>query len=889
MSDELIASQCCPTFFKATRVDNSCFRIAEAYIAEDTFNGISDADRKFVRFGTDDEGDDLCWEVDRSRSFTGVPAGFTTMTGITPATDIVDSADKILLESATQDSAIYVIVAACRKSDWDVILKGGSGADYLVNDATKAANFRKRYGSSSIDGGGLNQTCLAPKQQFFAFDIRSTTTIDGSATHANNFDDTPAGNASPIAVGKFIKVTANLVDSSGSAASVYKDTVGNNSEESSTNASSVTNEIFKVIDIKRQTRPGASNSATYMKSISAFFADGSTITVLPDTCTDCLQAYLQTEGQAHENKTLGDIIPFDSGSYLGLFNSSPTLWPCRVNIERTYDPDMSGARVGGFERQKIRGREDFLSTTTPTYTRTNCNDPSENGTQLPVKSFDHGYDTDSFSNLPFTKNIFEAHRNDPNAEIATVKVSAEYTKNLRMARSNALDSKACGNSIHVQSLGSGDFATNFDYILNSVTVTTTYTTPSFTGDVPEAVIFPSLAQSNSVESTAIIPGWKDTQPENCGGTTSSCNFFEPGYILNPDVSARPVVEGEFLSGGTPTIGYNQKAKVYKGRIAMRTPTKGLIPMLRYAQFYCNPRPDGPDYQNNTIIDSIINEDLPRMNNTIDLVVPLAPQLEIAAGFNVNGFRVSEKLTSEDRGRTDVVDEPGGSGKCYPDKSHQSKITFGDANTTGTAITGLPFYMTTYAIGTGDSYLYQDGDHTLIVNTTIRNNIEANLTCDDDDEKTKRVRCDGLGICDAGVNEPITNCRQIHSLVSPHFMAHFIANNKYTKFDGTTTGIDFTNTNFLYQGNGQHYLDGALSGDAYEYVNTSGGPATSTGLGNQVGIDSEWSTVYIEAQDPFARGCTGCMRTVFNDDNYALITETIRSDTLLTENSNPHTI
>lgn len=302
-----------------------------------------------------------------------------------------------------------------------------------------------------------------------------------------------------------------------------------------------------------------------------------------------------------------------------------------------------------------------------------------------------------------------------------------------MARSNALDSKACGNSIHVQSLGSGDFATNFDYILNSVTVTTTYTTPSFTGDVPEAVIFPSLAQSNSVESTAIIPGWKDTQPENCGGTTSSCNFFEPGYILNPDVSARPVVEGEFLSGGTPTIGYNQKAKVYKGRIAMRTPTKGLIPMLRYAQFYCNPRPDGPDYQNNTIIDSIINEDLPRMNNTIDLVVPLAPQLEIAAGFNVNGFRVSEKLTSEDRGRTDVVDEPGGSGKCYPDKSHQSKITFGDANTTGTSITGLPFYMTTYAIGTGDSYLYQDGDHTLIVNTTIRNNIEANLTCDDDDE------------------------------------------------------------------------------------------------------------------------------------------------------------
>ena len=95
MTDELIAQQCCPTFFKATRVDNSCFRQAEAYIATDVFTSISDADRKFVRFGTDNNGRDLCWEVDRTFEFNSVPNGATIITGLTAADDIKNSADKI--------------------------------------------------------------------------------------------------------------------------------------------------------------------------------------------------------------------------------------------------------------------------------------------------------------------------------------------------------------------------------------------------------------------------------------------------------------------------------------------------------------------------------------------------------------------------------------------------------------------------------------------------------------------------------------------------------------------------------------------------------------------------------------------------------------------------
>lgn len=75
--------------------------------------------------------------------FNSVPDGATIITGLTAADDIKDSADKILLENANQDDKIYMIIAACRRSDYDVILKGGSGADYLVNDSTKLAAFQK--------------------------------------------------------------------------------------------------------------------------------------------------------------------------------------------------------------------------------------------------------------------------------------------------------------------------------------------------------------------------------------------------------------------------------------------------------------------------------------------------------------------------------------------------------------------------------------------------------------------------------------------------------------------------------------------------------------------------------------------------------------------------
>ena len=60
--------------------------------------------------------------------------------------------------------------------------------------------------------------------------------------------------------------------------------------------------------------------------------------------------------------------------------------------------------------------------------------------------------------------------------------------------------------------------------------------------------------------------------------------------------------------------------------------------------------------------------------------------------------------------------------------------------------------------------------------------------------------------------------------------------------------------------------------------------------SRVGVDSEWSSVIIEAQDPFARGCTDCLRTyedISGGDNYTLMTHPYENTS--SSLSNPHTI
>ena len=926
MTDELIAQQCCPTFFKATRVDNSCFRQAEAYIATDVFTSISDADRKFVRFGTDNNGRDLCWEVDRTFEFNSVPNGATIITGLTAADDIKNSADKILLENSNQDDKIYMIIAACRRSDYDVILKGGSGADYLVNDATKLAAFQKRFGSFATAVSG---NCIKPKQQFFAVNVRSAT-IDTSTDHQNSFDAGTPGNATPIAIGKFIKLTGNLTNAAGSAASVFRDTIGNNNEESATTASSVTNEIFKVIDVKKQTIPGvasANGSTIYPYDIDAYI-ESATITSLDTNCSDCLQAYLNYESQSNAiTATLDTIIPFGSAgdTYIDLLNKAPTLWPCRVNINRVFNVSTADTTLPAGRKERIKSRSELgdielKSDTNLELDAINCNAdqttiPQEiSAPKVNLSSFQFGYDTTNEGNQPFEQSIFNAHRGNGSGTFTTVTIATEYTKNLRMVSTTAEATGSCGDHVRVETLtDSAGNSTTFDYLLNSANITVSLPNDSVVGDIPTLAVFPTTA--NSGLSHSILPGWLDSQPARCffiNDCPPASNTVNP---LGYDWTDRPKVTSEF-EATTPGIGLDATNKVYNGRIGMTTTRGDLIPMLRYSRFYCHT--NDTDQQNtipnstNTAIQSVIDEDISRFGN-IDLIVPLTPQVEIAAGFNVNGFKPAEQRTSIVNGRPDSVTDPtDGSKKCFPGKSHQAKFTFSSKSTDGTSLTSLPFFLTSYAVGNGSSYQYVEGEAKSIgannladirdfeeekncgielqavpINTTFSASNLSGVTSPEFSNSAKHTPCPrGETPCLYSQGD-FTNCRDIHILTNPSFLAFFIGNNKYTKFNGTTDDSLFNVENFLYAGNGTNYATGHLSGDAYEFVTTNGTPGIRTN-DTRIGVDTEWSSVFIEAQDPFARGCTDCLRTYEGaDDNYELMTD--KPSSLASSFSNPHTI
>ena len=871
-----VPSKCCTTeFFQAVRCDNSCFKQEVAYIDVTEFTGKA-PNIQYVRFGTDDDGDDLCWFVDRTQTPGSAPVGATILTNLNDASDFFDSEDDILIESATQDDKLWVVVADCRKTDYDVILKGGSEAQYFINDATKAENFRKRFGSSTSDVSG---NCLIPRQQFFAFNSR-TANIDGSTTHQGN---SGSGDPDPIAVGRFIKITGNLVNANGLGALVYKNTVGNNAAETGTASTSITNGIFRVIDIKRQTKPGTTN-LKYFRNIDAYIANP-VITQLDVNCSDCLQAYLNAEGQGGTNATFDTVIPFSvaNNSTFGaaLINSSPLTWPCRVNVNRTFDIRCDKVEVPSTSINKMRTRSGIIQPDqTLTTTSINCEVDSDNA-PVPLGSFEFCYNDPLANNIPCGTSIFNEHRK-ANASIETVTINTEYTRNVRMVNNNLEPTATgCGTDVKISRPAGGNTVLDFDYMLNSVSITSTGSGP-ITGDSLHLSVFPTEEATNALE-VAILPGWVDAQEKRCE-QINNCNDIAQGGAVIPnghlafdEFSDEPVINGKY-EPVTPTIGLDHDNKVYHGRIGWMTKTGEIIPMLRYSKYYCTAA--APKDQNSNPLPSVLGingviaDDAARLG-PIDLVVPLAPQVEIAAGFNVNGFLPSQQRTAvvADGGRSDAVTDPtDGAKRCFPGKTHQSKITFGSPSVDGNSISSLPFFLQSYCVG-DNSHSYRPGTHACVTgNDAEIAEYELLKNCDNSNLASKKTNCPKYNSPNECNPSSLPNCRDLHFLTSPSPLAFIISNNKKTKFNGSQTGVDFSDLSHNYGGNGRNYTGGGLSGDKYEFINTVNfletGPSSLPSV-QRVGIDSEWSSVIIEAQDPYTKGCEGCMRTVFNDSNYQI--------------------
>ena len=266
---------------------------------------------------------------------------------------------------------------------------------------------------------------------------------------------------------------------------------------------------------------------------------------------------------------------------------------------------------------------------------------------------------------------------------------------------------------------------------------------------------------------------------------------------------------------------------------------------------------------------------------------------------------------------------------WPTQSNQAKITTTAKETRGDSLTGIKLCMTNY--NTGDLGVDQQALYTILSHSSATQDVtgkafyepyrsDAAFANDigriDTLSPVSYCRngsthpdqdfdlCTGLenfwgslygyGIIGAGGSGPFINKLFVnnsdldagkrwrlndsinHAFIYPQTNGHH-------KFNGTTlSGHSFNNANgpLQYRGNGGYYSKGTLSGDTFEKLSSNPAQDGSnfytriakpmmTADSGCVPVDSEYSDVVVTAEDPWCRGCTGCLKeTVSGDgDNY----------------------
>lgn len=935
-----ITKRCCPEYFKCTRCDTSCFAAEIAYIATTVFEGVAPS-KVYVKSQFDDcdpagtSGDKLGWLVDRSTSTNSPPEGALILTGVSGSDlyDAVgspgaggDACDNILDESVAQDNELWVVVCLCNKNEYFQILGGGTSAS-KVDTSNNAQALKNKY---NCDGDNHDDECAQP--QYFALNVIGAT-IDGSTNNATN----------PLDVGDYVTISGSLQTVSGAAALVYgtpsgstadateAQLVGGGSNDQSKSAT-LTEDIFRVIDRTKQIKPGCTGGyetrLAYPYPITAYISSpvikthatggttaGSAYAYL-ENCQDCLQAYFgfMLGDSSRATKGLDDIIDMTNSTYNGTLSSCPSTWPCSVQISRTYSLDCTKAQErttqNNFARPVYPGPGLVGSASlTPVVTGgVICHDvANEDGVGSGAGLYYENENRNSVEGHYMTDNIIGADRSMldtagtayNNTSPTTVTITAEYKRNLRIDQTPS-KSSACPNNVKINT------EIDFDYILNSVSVSTDV--PSNKGTIVASIL---NERHNPLHTGCVDP---PLLPAVISAQGKQCEVFGN----QPDefgVAERFKQTTEVTIIGAPNKGYAFKTKKYKGRLYIQRPDGSITPFYKYIGYYGNHladvpgvRPDGTTsadgYPDNYILpenDSsrftaierkIFKNDGARLGKPIDEVIAFAPYIELAAGFNVNGFSHTHQKTkdTDSTGRSDLqsVTVDASAFKLYPGNTNTSKITFGDAATDGENLTGIPFYFDSFCTAlssmagcTAQKALAQYSDYVQNGRVANRNFISrANQngidTIENDDRCGKSphvgVVNDGSGDFALGEICSLNDlfCRDIYRFSSD---AHFITscyNNQITRMNGSRTGADGaddddvldaagSNTILRYGGNGLNFRNSGLSGNTEE----------------DVGIDSEWTQVFITAQDPWCRSCDGCISKVTpftegSPDKYRLI-------------------
>jgi hypothetical protein len=930
-----ITKRCCPSYFKCTRCDTSCFAAEIAYISTTVFEGVSGT-KVYVKSQFDDcdpagtSGDKLGWLVDRSTSIGSVPEDALILTGVSGGDlyDAVgspgaggDACDNILDESVSQDNELWVVVCLCNKNDYFQILGGGSSAS-KVDTANNLKALKNKY---NCDGDTHTTTCA--RQQYYAFNVIGAT-IDGSTNNATN----------PLDVGDYITLSGSLVDVDGSSAAVYgtpssstaDDTqaglVGNGS--GGLKSATLVEDIFRVVDRTKQIKPDCATALSgytarlkYPYKIDAYVTSpivkthatggtsaGSAYAYL-ENCQDCLQAYFgfMLGDSSRTTKGLDDIIDMTNSTYNDTFSGCPSTWPCSVQISRTYSIDCTIAK--SFSDQNNYARPIYPSNpaSTPDFSpqiagARICNDgPDVTGFGRSIGlDYEEVPRRNSLEGHNITDNIIGADRaiedtSGSNVNVfkpSKITITAEYKRNYYIDQRPTVSS-ACPNAQKINS------TIDFDYTLNSVSVSTDVT--SNKGTIVASILSPTdNALSKDIANPPLIPCVTNVQGGRC--------YTTPPQTPDLGVQERYQYRTDISILDAPTNGYDASTNTYKGRLYIQRPDTGAItPFYKYIGYYGNhladytagdvgtpddyTPPEDDSARFTSIEREIFRRDRALVGKAVDQVIPFAPYIELAAGFNVNGFNHIKQKTRDGEivnttgGRSDLqsVTVDATAYKLYPGNSNTSKITFGAAGTDGYDLTGLPFYFDSYCTSLGsmasctlqkalsqysDLVGNQGDTNRLFVSRGNQNFIEQ---IEDDDTCGQNphyafFRDDGSGNAEDGETCGVlpAYCQDIYRFSTDSHMITASYNNKLTRMNGSRTGADgvddddtLDGTSILrYSGNGVNFRDSGLSGNAEEAV----------------GIDSEWTSVFITAQDPWCRSCEGCISKVTpftegDPDNY----------------------
>ena len=509
--------------------------------------------------------------------------------------------------------------------------------------------------------------------------------------------------------------------------------------------------------------------------------------------------------------------------------------------------------------------------------------------------------------------------------ISTLSVSAEYTRGYQDGTGTTnFGTSSCSKFQNGKYPGG---SMSYDYVLNSVTVTATYTDGS--NPSPWAPIcyldLPATEKRNLPIVHAECANYNlgveqcTPQPEICSDATklfSSEENRDPTTLegrrplvardagaYNTDPEKYTYTDGagdtqtsttrmDPSNAGAPLENGDDIDNIVVGRIYASRGGR-VMPWMRGVYNYCS---HGGIVVDTTKLSGTARSEVLFAADNVnpidwDEIYEFAPMVQLSQGFNVNGFLPKYRQTSIRDfpyfGRQDSAAYPGSTSEAsqdqggteyrvYPSKINQSKITTTTKNTNGLSLKGIAHFFDNVCMGLSifglgneqqryPNYSGDDGNGVVPENEQW-GNTKHDLQGAESTEDPWPCETISFPCGDGCGAEGIDGSGGVQDSLSRSWADNGPFANPVRRYNGTTTETagNVINVDFDEPLTSRYRGNGRLFNS----------PAGLSGDSQEsVLVDSEWTSTIVEAADPWCRGCVGCMRT-YNpsntNDNYGLL-------------------